>query len=224
MKDIFTLYSYYRSSTSYRVRIALNFKNIPYEQKTVHLLEGGGQQNQPEYRNLNPAGGVPTLVHNHNILSQSFPVIEYIDELYPSPPLFPKATFDRAKVRQICEHINCEIHPIANLKVQQYLTGPLQLSEETKNNWVKHWIQDGMTSLEKLLIPFSKTYSFGDQITAADLFLVPQVFSAKRFGVKIENYPTIMKLNENALKIESFKQAHPHLQPDTPSELQGKIN
>ncbi len=223
MNQEFILYSYYRSSTAYRTRIALNLKGIKYTQQAVHLLEGGGQQHSPEYRVLNPAGGVPTLVHNGKVLSQSFAIIEYLDELFPQPPLFPEAAYDRAQVRQICEHINCEIHPIANLKVQQYLTRELGASEEQKTKWLQYWIQQGMDALEKLLVKTAGTHAYGDQLTAADLFVIPQVFSAKRFGVSMKPYPTIMKANEAAMKIAAFNQAHPHVQPDTPSELYGKV-
>ncbi len=223
MNQDFTLYTYYRSSTAYRVRIALNLKGVKYTQVPVHLLEDGGQQHKPEYRALNPAGEVPTLVHNNQVLSQSFAIIEYIDELFPQPPLFPAAAFDRAKVRQICEHINCGIHPIANLKVQQYLTKELKVTEEQKNQWVKYWIEQGMTALEKLLSQTAGIYAYGDTLTAADVFVVPQVFSSKRFGVTLENYPTIARLNEAAMKHDAFNQAHPHVQPDTPSELFGKV-
>lgn len=223
MNQDFTLYTYYRSSTAYRARIALNLKGIAYKQEAIHLLEDGGQQNKPAYRALNPAGEVPTLVHNGKVLSQSFAIIEYIDELFPRPPLFPTALFERAKVRQICEHINCGIHPIANLKVQQYLTRELGASEEQKTRWVQYWIQQGMNALESLLKDTAGKYAYGDTLTAADLFVVPQVFSAKRFGVLMDEFPIINRINHEAIKLDAFIKAHPHLQPDTPSELFGKL-
>lgn len=223
MEDQFTLYTYYRSSTAYRARIALNYKGLTYQQQAVHLLEGGGQQHKPEYRALNPAGEVPTLIHNGKSLSQSFAIIEYLDELYPQPPLFPQSAFERAKVRQICEHINCGIHPIANLKVQQYLTQKLGASEEQKNQWLQYWIKEGLTALEKLLEQNAGDFAFGDTVTAADLFVVPQVFSAKRFGVNSEEFPNLHRVSSNAVKIDAFVRAHPHVQPDTPSELYGKV-
>ena len=223
MADSFTLYTYFRSSTAYRARIALNLKGLEYKAEPVHLLEGGGQQHLPSYRALNPAGEVPTLVHQGKVLSQSFAIIEYLDELFPQPPLFPKDAYERARVRQICEHINCGIHPIANLKVQQYLTRELGSSEEQKNRWVQHWIQKGMIALEQLLESTAGRYAFGDEITAADLFVVPQVFSGNRFGVRSDAFPTIHRVSQEALKHEAFLKAHPHLQPDTPAELRGQI-
>jgi maleylacetoacetate isomerase/maleylpyruvate isomerase len=223
MNSEFKLYTYFRSSTAYRTRIALNYKNISFDQEAVHLLEGGGQQNKPEYRQLNPAGEVPTLIHNGKVLSQSFAIIEYLDDIAPNPRLFPKDPFERAKVRQICEHINCGVHPIANLKVQQYLTRELGATEEQKNRWIQYWIEQGMEALEKLLVSTAGTFAFGDELTAADLFIVPQVFSARRFGVNMDNYLTIKRVNETALKLDCFLKAHPHLQPDTPTELYGKV-
>lgn len=223
MDNEFILYSYYRSSTAYRTRIALNLKGVKYQQHAVHLLEDGGQQHKPEYRALNPAGGVPTLVHNGNVLSQSFAIIEYINEIIPEPPFFPSIPLERAKVRQICEHINCEIHPIANLKVQQYLVHEFNFTEEQKTKWIQHWIKEGMDALEQLLSKTAGYHAHRDSVTVADIFVIPQVFSAKRFGLTLENYPTIARVNENAMKIPAFNQAHPHVQPDTPSELYRKV-
>ena len=223
MNNELTLYTYFRSSTSYRVRIALYLKGLPFTAKPVHLLEGGGQQHTPEYRALNPAGEVPSLIHNGKVLSQSFAIIEYLDEVFPEPSLFPASPFDKAKVRQICEHINCGIHPIANLKVQQYLTKQLSHTEEQKNQWITHWIREGMDALEKLLLQTAGVFAYGNSLTAADIFIVPQVFSSKRFGVGLENYKTIQSVYERAMKIEAFNKAHPHVQPDTPPELFGKV-
>lgn len=223
MNHELTLYTYFRSSTSYRVRIALYLKGLTFTTKPVHLLEGGGQQHAPEYRTLNPAGEVPTLIHNGKVLSQSFAIIEYLDEVFPEPRLFPSSPFDKAKVRQICEHINCGIHPIANLKVQQYLTKQLSQTEEQKNQWVTHWIREGMDALEKLLLQTAGEFAYGNSLTAADLFIAPQVFSSKRFGVGLDNYKTIQSVYERVMKIDAFNKAHPHVQPDTPPELFGKV-
>lgn len=223
MSHEFTLYTYFRSSTSYRARIALHIKGLQFNSTPVHLLEDGGQQHKPEYQNLNPAREVPTLIHNGNPISQSFAIIEYLDELFPEPPLFPQSPYERARVRQICEHINCGIHPIANLKVQQYLTQNLHLSEEQKTQWVQYWIQQGMESLEKILLNTAGEFAYGNKLTVADLFVVPQVFSSKRFGITLEKFPTIQKVYDSAMKIDAFNKAHPHVQPDTPSELFGKV-
>lgn len=223
MSQELTLYTYFRSSTSYRVRIALYLKGLSFTAKPVHLLEGGGQQHSSEYREVNPAGEVPSLIHNGKMLSQSFAIIEYLDEVFPEPRLFPANAFDKAKIRQICEHINCGIHPVANLKVQQYLTKQLHHTEEQKNQWVAHWIREGMDALEKIVSKTAGDFAYGNTLTAADLFIVPQVFSSKRFGVGLENYKTIQAIYDRAMKIEAFNKAHPHVQPDTPAELFGKV-
>jgi len=223
MSHEFTLYTYYRSSTSYRARIALHLKDLKFTSQPIHLLEGGGQQHTAEYRLINPAGEVPSLVHNGNILGQSFAIIEYLDELFPEPKLFPTSPLDRARVRQICEHINCGIHPIANLKVQQYLTREFGISEEQKMKWVQHWIKEGMNALELLLVKTAGEFAYGDSLTAADIFVVPQVFSSKRFGVGLEDYKVIQRVYERSMKIDAFNKAHPHVQPDTPPELFGKV-
>ena len=217
MSDI-TLYNYFRSSTSYRARIALHYKNIPFEYKPVHLVNKDGEQNSAEYLKLNPAGEVPTLVHAGKVIAQSFAIIEYLDEVYNSPALFPKDAYHRAKVRQFCENINSFIHPLGNLKVQQYLEKKHGYTTEDKNAWVAHWTAKGLTATEKILSEFSGKYCFGDEITAADLFLVPQVFSSERFGVDLKPYSKIRAVNENCLQIDAFKKAHPLRQIDTPEE------
>lgn len=215
----YILYSYFRSSTAYRTRIALNLKGVQYTQKAVHLLEGGGQQHKPEYLALNPAGEVPTLVHNGKVLSQSFAIIEYLDEIIPANPLFPKNAFDRAKVRQICENINCGIHPLTNLKVMQFLNAEMGVPNTLNEKWQQHWIQKGLYALEQIIKNTAGTYAFGGEVTCADIFIVPQIFSAQRFGVQLTDYPTLNRVNENCLKLDAFIKAHPMSQPDTPKEL-----
>lgn len=222
-QDSFVLYSYYRSSTAYRARIALHLKKIPFNQKNIHLLEGGGQQHSPEYRALNPAGEVPTLVHNNKVISQSFAIIEYLDELFPEPRLFWGSAYDRAKIRQIAEHINCGIHPIANLKVQQNLVSQWSFTETQKLEWVRHWVYLGMEALEKLVTSSEGPFAYGDRLSAADVFIIPQIFSAQRFGVAVDEFPRLRAINELCLPMEAFKKAHPHLQPDTPEEFKGKL-
>lgn len=211
------LYTYFRSSTAYRTRIALNIKNLAYEQRAVHLLEGGGQQHRPEYLALNPTGEVPTLLHNGKILSQSFAIIEYLDEVFPEPYLMPRNPFDKAKVRQICENINCGIHPLTNLKVMQFLNKEMNCADNEK--WQHHWINKGLLGLEKILMSTAGHFAFGDAVTCADLFIVPQLFSAERFGVKLDSYPTLQRVNRRCLEVEPFIKAHPYRQPDTPAEL-----
>jgi maleylacetoacetate isomerase/maleylpyruvate isomerase len=212
----FILYSYFRSSTAYRVRIALNIKDVKYTQKAVHLLEDGGQQYKPEYLTLNPTAEVPTLIHNGKILSQSFAIIEYLDEIIHQNPLFPKDPFERAKIRQICENINCGIHPLTNLKVMNFLNSEMEVPNSSNEKWQQHWISKGLSALEKIIQSTAGSFAFGEKITCADIFIIPQIFSAKRFGVTTENYPTLTRVNENCIKLQAFLDAHPSRQPDTP--------
>lgn len=215
-----TLHNYFRSSTSYRVRIALELKGLKYTYVPVHLLNNGGEQNSPAYRQLNPSGGLPTLIHNGKAISQSFAIVEYLDEISPSPsPLFSKDPFQNAKIRQVCETINADIHPLQNLKLMQYLEKHLNLSAEQKNQWLHKWISEGLSAVETILEPFADTYCFGPTVSAADLFLVPQLFSSIRFGVDITKYPLLSKINENCLALDAFKVAHPFRQIDTPTDM-----
>lgn len=214
MSDL-VLYNYYRSSTSYRTRIALCLKKLPFEYRAVSLIQDGGQQHSPEYRKLNPAGEVPTLIHGDHVIGQSMAVIEYLDEVFPQSPLFPKDAYQKAKVKQICEGINCG-HSLTNLKVQQYLSTTLAVTDEKKSEWVIHWFSNLCASTEKLIAETAGKYGFGDIPTAVDAFVIPHLFSAQRFGVDIAKYPTLSRVNEACLKLEAFQKAHPSNQPDTP--------
>lgn len=215
-----TLHNYFRSSTSYRVRIALELKGLIYNYVPVHLTNNGGEQNSKAYRQLNPGGGVPTLVHNSNVISQSFAIIDYLDKIFPLPaPLFSLDAFKMAKIRQVCETINADIHPLQNLKVTQFLETQLKISADQKTQWLNKWIVEGLTSVEKMLVPFAGQYCFGETVTAADLFVVPQIFSALRFGVDISPFKLLVSINEQCLRLEEFRKAHPYRQPDTPAEL-----
>lgn len=211
------LYNYFRSSTSYRARIALNLKGLSYTYKAVHLLEDGGQQHKPEYLALNPTAEVPTLIHGDKVIAQSFAIIEYLNEVFLKPALMPDTAFGRAKVRQICENINCGIHPLTNLKVMQFLNKEMNTNQNEK--WQQHWIRKGMNALEKILESTAGKFAYGDQVTCADIFIVPQVFSAERFGVSVNDYPIIKKVNNTCLELEPFKMAHPFRQPDTPNDI-----
>ena len=214
------LYNYFRSSTSYRVRIALELKQQTYQYSPIHLLNNGGEQNSDAYRKLNPIGGVPTLVDGEKVLSQSMAIIEYLDEKFPeSSPLFPKDPFMKAKIKQFCEIINADIHPLQNLKVMSFLEKQFGFTNEQKNLWLNKWISSGLTAAEKTIEPFAKKYCFGNEITAADLFLAPQLFSAQRFNVDISNFKLLAKINENCLQLAAFKKAHPYRQVDTPDDL-----
>jgi maleylacetoacetate isomerase/maleylpyruvate isomerase len=215
----FVLYNYYRSSTSYRARIALYWKGLSFEYKPVHLLNNGGEQHSPEYRKINPMGGIPALIHQGKVLAQSRILIDYLDDIHPLPPLYPKDAFARGQVRQICDMINCEIHPLTNLRVTQLLEKKFHASAEDKEAWTHHWNKEGLSAVEKLLLTTAGKYSYGDQVTAADLFVVPHIFSAKRFNVDLSPYPTLLRINEECLKLKQFQDAHPHRQPDTPPDL-----
>ena len=212
----FTLFNYFRSSTSYRVRIALHLKGIEFDYKAVHLLKGGGEQHSVEYRKLNPQGEVPTLIHNGKAIGQSLAIMEYLDEIHPSARLYPQDPYQKAKIRQFCENINSFLHPLSNLKVMQKLEKDAQYTTEQKNAWIQHWYAIGFQALEEMLKEFSGRYCFGDQVTAADLLLVPCIFTANRFQVNLDTFPLCRKINEECLKLEAFKKAHPYAQPDTP--------
>jgi maleylacetoacetate isomerase len=213
------LYSYFRSSASYRVRIALALKGLPYEYAAVHLLRGGGQQLASVYRELNPDGLVPTLEDGPQVLSQSLAIIEYLDELYPDPPVLPSAPADRAYVRSVALQVACEIHPVNNLRVIQYLKKRLSISDEQKSEWYQHRIDVGFGSLERRLSSEHRVgdFVFGRTPTIADLCLVPQVWNARRFEIPLNRYPTISRLAANAMALDAFAQAEPSKQPDAES-------
>ncbi|SIO63761.1 maleylacetoacetate isomerase [Paraburkholderia phenazinium] len=210
------LYSYFRSSASYRVRIALNLKNLPYDYAPIHMLRDGGEQLKPEYRKLNPDGVVPTLVDGDNVLQQSLAIIEYLEETHPEPPLLPKAPADRAYVRSVALQIACEIHPLDNLRVLKYLKHTVGTDDETKDAWYRHWVEAGFTTLEQHLAGDSRTgkLCFGDTPTLADACLVPQVFNAQRFKIDVTRFPTIQRIHDHASQLDAFARAAPGVQPD----------
>lgn len=218
MSDL-VLYNYFRSSTSYRIRIALHWKGLDFEYRPVHLLKDGGEQHKAQYRELNPTGGVPTLLHEGRVLGQSMAILEYLEERFPKPALFPTDIHARALVRQICETVNSDMHPLGNLKVQQYLTKDLGVSDAAKEKWMYHWITQGFTALEKILERTAGTYAVGGAVTAADLFIVPQIFSALRFNVPVDPFPNLKRIFETCNALPAFEAAHPGRQIDTPPEL-----
>lgn len=216
------LYNYFRSSTSYRVRIALHLKGLPFKYEPIHLLKDGGEQNKEPYRQINPAGGVPTLVYQGKTIAESRAIIEFLDETFPQSPLFPADPFLKARAKQICDHINTSMHPMGNLKVLQYLENEFGYSQEQKEKWVQHWLTPALQSLEKLVKETAGDYCIGNQTTVADLFLVPQMFTCLRFKVSLEAYPTLLAINERCLKLDGFIKAHPFRQIDTPDEFKIK--
>jgi maleylpyruvate isomerase len=210
------LYSYFRSSASYRVRIALNLKNLPFEYLPVHLLRDGGEQFKPEYRALNHDAVVPTLVDGDHVITQSLAIIEYLDETHPQPPLLPSNPADRAYVRSIVQQLACEIHPLNNLRVLKYLKRTVGVSDEVKDAWYHHWISSGFAALEEHLVADDRAgkLCFGDTPTVADICLVPQLFNANRFNVDLSPYPTIRRIGEYANSLDAFARAEPGVQPD----------
>ncbi len=213
------LYTYFRSSAAYRVRIALNLKNLPYEAIPVHLVKDGGEHLKEDYRRVNPVGAVPALADRELSLSQSLAIIEYLDEAYPYPPLLPGDPVARARVRAIALDIACEIHPINNLRVLKYLTGQLGLSEEQKNAWYRHWVEVGLASVEARLTTgpqaaLTGKFCHGEHPTLADCCLVPQVFNARRFGCRLDHVPTVVRIDAECRTLPAFVAAAPENQPD----------
>lgn len=214
MQGSMTLYSYFRSSASYRVRIALHYKHIPFKYEAVHLLKDGGYQFLEEYKKLNPQSQVPCLIHNGKPLSQSMAIIQYLEETFPNPSLFPNKPYERALVVQICEAFNSGIQPMQNLAVLNELEKKFAATQEMKAQWVRDWNARVLTSVEKLLEKSAGDFAYGDSITAADCFLVPHVFSTKRYNFDLSPYPKLLSAYRHANEIEAFKLAAPERQPD----------
>lgn len=212
MPESLWLYSYFRSSCSYRVRIALYLKGIPFIYKSVHLTKDGGEQFQESFRQVNPLKQVPCLKHGNRYLSQSLPIILYLEKLWPEPPLLPNESFEQAEVLSACEMINSSIQPLQNLQVLKTVE---QKFKGNKLEWSQFWIKQGLSDLEKFLKEKAGKFSFGDSLTMADLFVVPQIYNAERFNVSLENLPVLSRVNKECLKLESFQKAHPDNQPDS---------
>lgn len=208
------LYSYFRSSASYRVRIALGLKKLNYEYIPVHLLKNGGEQRSDKYKTVTPTAKVPTLVHGDFSISESVAIVDYLESIQPEPPLFPKDAKKRAEIIRFCEVINSGIQPLQNLSVNQYLEAKVPSQPDLKNEWNKHWIASGLEIVESLLSQHAGTYAYGNSVTAADCFLIPQVFASKRFGVDLAPFPNIRRVSEACESLEAFKKAHPSVQPD----------
>lgn len=213
------LYNYFRSSASYRVRIALNLKGLPYEYVSVHLLKDGGQQLAPSFRALNPESLVPVLDDDGEVVTQSLAIIEYLEETRPEPPLMPRDAAERAYVRSIALAIACEIHPLNNLRVLRYLVKTLGASEEQKNAWYRHWVEQGLASVEARLAAERRSgrYALGDAVTLAEVFIVPQIFNAQRMDCKLDAVPSVMRIFDNCMQLPAFIDAQPSSQPDASS-------
>ena len=207
------LYNYFRSSASFRVRIALALKALPYEYVAVHLARG--EHRLPAYAAMAADGLVPMLEDGDIRLSQSMAIIEYLDETHPEPALLPGDALGRARVRALAQSIACEIHPLNNLRVLKYLVRELKVDEEAKNTWYRHWVRDGLLSFERQLAqqPASR-YCWGDTPTLADCCLVPQVFNGRRFDVNFDGLPRTMAAFEACMQLEAFQRAQPSSCPD----------
>jgi maleylacetoacetate isomerase len=207
------LYSYFRSSAAYRVRIALNLKGIAYETVSVHLVKDGGHNRRPEYRAVNPQMRVPALrLDSGVVLTQSLAIIEYLDDIHPEPPLLPADALGRAKSRAIAQMIACDIHPLNNLITLQYLRRQLKHEQPEIDAWYHHWIIEGFTALEELLA--AGPYACGAHVTLADICLVPQVANARRLKVPLDKFPKIVGADAACLKLPAFDKARPENQPD----------
>jgi maleylacetoacetate isomerase/maleylpyruvate isomerase len=210
------LYTYFRSSAAFRVRIALNLKGLSWEAVPVHLVRAGGEQHLPAYLALNPAGLVPTLEDEGEVLTQSLAIIEYLDETRPEPALLPGNAAERARIRAIAQAIACDIHPLNNTRVLQYLSRELGVSEEQKTAWYRHWIALGLGAVEAMLANDPRTGRFchGDTPTLGDCCLLPQVFNARRFDCDLGAMPTVRRIAETCEALDAFRRAAPACQPD----------
>lgn len=210
------LYTYFRSSAAYRVRIALNMKGLAWEAVPVHLLRNGGEQLSQEYRQVHPGAMVPALDDDGTILTQSLAIIEYLDEVHPQAALLPADPLGRARVRSLSQTVACDIHPLNNIRVLRYLTHTIGVDEDSRKTWYLHWLKEGFDALEAQLAGSSETGTFchGETPTMADCCLVPQVFNARRFDLDMAAYPTITRIDEACMTLEPFADAQPARQPD----------
>jgi maleylacetoacetate isomerase/maleylpyruvate isomerase len=207
------LYNYFRSSASYRVRIALHHKDLAFEYIPVHLVKNGGEQCSPEYRKLNPMMHVPTLIDGDFVLAESMAIFNYLDATSPKAPMFPADAKLRARTIQICEIVNSGIQPYQNLKVTTDFDKN-GWDIEQRNKWVQKWVVAGLQSLEEVVSKSAGRFAVGGDVTAADAFIVPQLFSARRFKVDTGAYPTLSRIEKTANELPAFKKAHPEAQPD----------
>ncbi|MGH8032666.1 MAG: maleylacetoacetate isomerase [Luteimonas sp.] len=216
MGEQLCLHSYWRSSAAYRVRIGLNLKQLPYDIAPVHLVRGGGDQHQPGFAQTNPQRLVPVLQHGQRMLRQSLAILEYLDEVWPDPPLLPATARDRQRVRALAQLVACDIHPLNNLRVMQFLERDWGVPQAERDVWIKHWMVEGFVAFEALLQhhPSTGDYCDGHMPSIADCALIPQVYNARRFGVDLKPYPTIARIEQACLAHPAFDAARPERQPD----------
>ena len=208
------LHSYFRSSASYRCRIALNLKGLPYELAFVHLVKDGGQQNAPNYRALNPQGLLPTLEHDGRVLTQSLAIIEYLEETWPQPHLLPGDAEARARVRAFALAIASDTGPVNNLRVLRYLKRTLKQEQPAIDAWYRHWSDAGLKACEALLPAARHTFCFGEQPTLADIVLVPQLYNARLFKTDLSAVPRLVAIDAACCALPAFAKAAPEAQPD----------
>ena len=201
------LFDYFRSSASYRVRIALGLKGIDYDRVPIDLLKR--EQQQPDYRSRNPQGLVPVLELDGQRLTQSLAIIGYLDATRPEPPLLPREPAAAAHVQALALTVACDIHPLNNLRVLRHLTGSLGQEESAKNDWIAHWVREGFDALERLTAAGAGRFLWGDEPTLADICLVPQMFNARRFAVRVDDFPTLVRVDAEANRLAAFADAHP---------------
>ena len=206
------LYNYFRSSASYRVRIALALKGLDYDYNAVHLAQG--QQMQESYAAVSASRLVPLLKDGAHTLTQSLAIIEYLDEVHPQPPLLPPTPLERARVRALALDIACEIHPLNNLRVLHYLTREMKVGEDDKNRWYRHWVETGLEVVERQLAMLPGTFCHGESPTLADCALAPQIFNAKRFNCRLDHVPHVMRVYDNCMKLAAFDRTSPENCPD----------
>lgn len=216
MSDALVLHTYWRSSAAYRVRIALHLKGLAFESVPVHLLQDGGQQRTPAFAARNPQRLVPTLQHGAAVLTQSLAIIEYLDEVWPEPSLLPGDATARHRARALAQLVACDIHPLGNLRVLQFLEHAWSLDQAQRAQWIERWIGDGLAAFEVLLARAPQTGAFciGDAPTIADCALVPQLYNARRFGVSLDAFPRIRAIEAACLALPAFDAARPEAQPD----------
>jgi maleylacetoacetate isomerase len=207
------VYTYFRSSAAYRLRIALNFKGLSGDMVSIHLQKDGGQNRKPEYRAINPQMRVPALrLDSGEVLTQSLAIIEYLDEVDPQPPLLPRDPVERAKVRALALAIACDIHPLNNTSPLRYLKNVLGQEQSKIDAWYHHWVLEGFEALETMVRP--GPYAFGGEVTLADVCLVPQIYNARRLKVPLERFPKLVAIDAACAKLPAFEQARPENQPD----------
>lgn len=218
MNGNLTLYSYWRSSAAYRVRIGLQLKQLAHEVVPVHLVRGGGEQHSEAFQQLNPQELVPVLKHGQRVIRQSLAILEYLEETFPDQPLMPATARDRARVRGLAQLVACDIHPLNNLRILRFFEQDWNVPQPEREAWVRRWICQGFDAFEALLCEHPSTGECceGDLPGLADCCLVPQVYNAQRFGVDLSAYPTIARINAHCLSLPAFEAARPEAQPDAP--------